>query len=92
MFAGRVLMTRDPGRRARPVSRDFLRQQRDADARFQPELPGIGRQLAGEQAQQGGFPGAVAAEQRQPFARFHGERSTVQQHGAAEAQVDIVQR
>ena len=76
---------------ARGVLRHFLFQPRDAAAAFHANLAVVGPEFAGKQLEQGRFPGAVAADQGDAFARFDGEVDALQQQGAADAVVHALQ-
>ena len=51
-------------------------------------VPAIGDRLAGQDAQQGRFAGAVAADQAQPLARRDGELDAVEDGLVAEVEAD----
>src|SRR5258708_38978729 len=66
----------------------LLRQAGDGGAGLGEARAGIGDGLAGQDAQQGRFAGAVAADQAQPLARRDGELDAVEDGLVAEVVAD----
>ena len=73
------------------AGRHFLLQSRDADAAFDADLAVVGFVFAREQAQEGGFAGAVATDQGDAFAGFDREIDAVEQQGTTDAEIDAIQ-
>ena len=69
----------------------FLLQAGDAHALLHADFPVIGLVIAGQQLEQGGFAGAVAADQGDAFARLDRQFGLFQQQRAADAEVDVLQ-
>ena len=73
----------------RPV-RGFLRQPSDAPARRDLDVALLGREIAGDDAEQGGLAGAVAADQADPRAGGNARGGAFQQLAAGNADSEIV--
>ena len=78
-------------RRGIPGEIGFLRQIGEPGRRLRESRSAVGRQLAGGNSQQGGFPRPVATDQRDPLAGRNRQLGSLQQRRAAECQDDIAQ-
>ncbi len=70
----------------------FLFQARDHQVLGALDLAVVGLHLAGQNLEQGGLAGAVAAHQTEPLAGFDGEVDIVEQRLLAEVQLNLSQR
>ncbi len=70
----------------------FLFQARDHQVLGALDLAVVGLHLAGQDLEQGGLAGAVAAHQTEPLAGFDGEVDIVEQRLLAEVQLNLSQR
>ena len=77
--------------RADEILRHILLQKRHSGLRGEDHLPLIGLNRAGEDAHQGGFAGAVAAEQADPLAGLDMAIDTVKEGGTAVAEMNITE-
>ena len=73
------------------IGRDFLFQSRHPHAALAAHLAVVRLELAVEQAQQGGFAGAVATDQGNAFAGLDGQVDALEQQRAADTVVDGIQ-
>ena len=79
------------GDRADEILRHILLEKRHSGLRGEDHLPLIGHHRAGEDAHQGGFAGAVAAEQADPLAGLDMAIDTVKEGGTAVAEMNITE-
>ena len=70
--------------------RGFLRQAPDAPARRNVDVTLLGRDVAGDDAEQSGLAGAVAADQADPRTGRDARRGTFQQLASGNADREIV--
>ena len=80
----------DVEHRAGSAMRHFLLQAGDTHALLHADFAVIGLVVAGQQLEQGGFAGAVAADQGDAFARLDRQFGLFQQQRAADAEVDVL--
>ena len=71
--------------------RHVLGDQRHLQPLLAVDLAAVGRQLAGDQLQQGRLAGAVAPQQAEPLARLDLQVDAVEQRRAAEGHADVPQ-
>ena len=72
--------------------RRFLRQIANRCARLNEARPPLGIHEAGGDLEKGGLARAVSPDQAQPFAFAHGQLSPVQDRGAAEIQMNVLEK
>lgn len=73
------------------VGRHLLRHARHDHPRLQADLAVVGLQLAGDQAHEGGFAGAVAADDADAFAGFDAQIDMFEQERTADTEVDALE-
>ena len=72
------------------AARRLLRHRADARRARQADGAALGRDLALDDAEQGGLAGAVAADHADPRSRRHGEGGSVEDHAIADPVGQIV--
>ena len=73
------------------AGRRLLRHPSQPGAGGEPDLAAVGRDLAGDGAQQGRFARAIAPDQPDPPPRLHGQVGAVQQRAAGDAKRQVAQ-
>ncbi len=68
----------------------FLRQRGHTQTGLAPSFAAVGLNLAGQQAKQGGFTGAVATDQADPLAGVDLEAGAIQQFFGTEGDGEVV--